>query len=325
MVITVTAKPKYDVAISFLSKDEPTAAALHGRLSEGLEVFFYPRNQEELAGTDGLESMRKPFLEDSRIVAVLYREPWGKTPWTRVEQTAIQEGCLNHGWHRLFFIVLDETNALPIWLPQNHVRFNFADFGLEQAVGAIKARVQESGGVVTPLTALKRAAIYEQDVLYLEDRKQISTVEGMRVVRQKVLELFAEIERLCAEIVAKGNATIRVGSNAGLCVLTNDQVSLIVGFRQPYANTTDGCALKILEYNGRMALPGERVMFVMERTQLHEINFLPELSRAREYGWIEKDKPSQFLSSIALADKCVIQFLNLAGRADRGEIEHPSW
>jgi hypothetical protein len=52
----------------------------------------------------------------------------------------------------LFFIVLDKTSTLPIWLPGNYVRFNYADFGVEQAVGAIKARVQENGGVLTPLT-----------------------------------------------------------------------------------------------------------------------------------------------------------------------------
>src|SRR5437870_13892972 len=37
------------------------------------------------AGTHGLESMREPFLT-ARIVVVLYREPWGNTNWTRVEQ-----------------------------------------------------------------------------------------------------------------------------------------------------------------------------------------------------------------------------------------------
>lgn len=84
-------RPKFDVAISFLSRDEPTAAALNDALVKGLGVFFFPRKQEELAGTDGLESMRQPFLVDSRVVVVLYREPWGETPWTRVEQTAITD------------------------------------------------------------------------------------------------------------------------------------------------------------------------------------------------------------------------------------------
>ena len=134
-----TEDPKYDVAISFLSKDEAIASAINQKLSAGLEVFFFPRKQEELAGTEGLESMREPFVKDSRVSVVLFREPWGKTPWTRVEETAIKDACFERGWQHLFFVVLDRESALPRWLPQTHVRFNYQDYGLEQAVGAIKA------------------------------------------------------------------------------------------------------------------------------------------------------------------------------------------
>jgi hypothetical protein len=55
--------PKYYVAISFLAKDESIAEAFYRGLSETLNVFFYPKNQEELAGTDGMDTMRTPFLE----------------------------------------------------------------------------------------------------------------------------------------------------------------------------------------------------------------------------------------------------------------------
>jgi hypothetical protein len=289
--------PQYDVAISFLSKDEPIGAAITGRLSAGLKVFFYPRNQEELAGTDGLESMRTPFLNDARVVVVLYRQPWGKTPWTGVEQIAIQEGCLNSGWQRLFFIVLDKTSAIPIWVPQNHVRFNYESFGLEQAVGAIKARVQECGGVIEPMTAIRRAALYEAEACYAEDRKQISSFEGMRIVQGKVLEVISEIKRLCDQITEAGNAQITLGANAGRCVLRNDRISLAIGWRQPYSNSTDGCGFKVVEFNAPTPLPNSGEMSIREPTQL----------------------------TAALADRCVIEFLNLAARADQGEITPPRW
>ena len=42
--------PVYDVAISFLYQDVDLAQAIYEELSKGLKVFFYPRNQEELAG-----------------------------------------------------------------------------------------------------------------------------------------------------------------------------------------------------------------------------------------------------------------------------------
>jgi hypothetical protein len=48
-----------------------------------------------------------PMPASTRVNVVLYREPWGQTPWTRVEETAVKEACLNRGWSSLFFIVLD--------------------------------------------------------------------------------------------------------------------------------------------------------------------------------------------------------------------------
>ena len=86
--------PKYDGAISFLARNVVTAQAIYDRLeASGLKIFFFPRNQEELAGTNGLESMREPFF-DARIAVILFTAQWGETPWTRVEATAIQERCL---------------------------------------------------------------------------------------------------------------------------------------------------------------------------------------------------------------------------------------
>src|SRR5215472_12360505 len=83
--------PTYDVAISFLVRDEDTARSIHDDLkAAGLKVFFFPHKQEELAGTNGMETMRAPFM-DARVNVVLFRKPWGETPWTRVEDGAISE------------------------------------------------------------------------------------------------------------------------------------------------------------------------------------------------------------------------------------------
>ena len=159
----------------FLSVDEPIAAAVYSRLSEQLnESFFYPRTQEALAGTDGLETMRAPFLrENARVVVVFYRDRWVKTPWTGVEEVAIRDRCLKDRFEGLFVMMPDNTSAPPTWLPDTHVRFNYADFGLEQAVGAIKTRVKERGGTIMPLTPLRRVELYQQEQEYLEDKRQL--------------------------------------------------------------------------------------------------------------------------------------------------------
>ena len=168
----ISTDPKYDVAISFLAKDELIAKELYDRLSEVLKVFYFPHNQEDLVGTNGLESMREPFF-DSRVVVVLYRDPWGKTPWTGVEETAIGERCLKQGWPGLVFVNLDLTSATPKWVPTTHVRFGMLAYGMEGLVGVIKARVQEHGGKLVPVDATTEMARVRREATYLADREAL--------------------------------------------------------------------------------------------------------------------------------------------------------
>lgn len=315
--------PQYDVAISFLSKDEATAAALYERLSEGLQVFFYPRKQEELAGTDGMESMRKSFFDESRVAVVLYREPWGETPWTRVEETAIKEGCLEHGWERLLFITLDKTSTLPRWLPRTQIRLDYAQYGLEQTEGAIKARVQENGGNPSPLTPLKRAEMLKAAEHYRLDKSRMNSPEGIEAILDSVRELFEEIRQQCADITAQGLMQIRCGidfrdhQQYQSCGITNGQMGLSVVWNQLYGNSLDHSGLAVREYKGGFPLPG--TIPVRQPRQLTETHYVPDLSLAREYGWREQHG-TEFLSSSNLAKECVIRFMDLVDRDAQGEI-----
>jgi hypothetical protein len=325
--------PRYDVAMSFLSKDEAVASAIYQKLNEGLQVFFFPRSQEDLAGTDGLESMRKPFFDDSRVMLVLFRESWGKTPWTRVEETAIKEACLEHGWQRLFFVVLDPASTLPVWLPKTNVRFNYADYGLEQAVGAIKARVQENGGQNLPLTATKRGEIFEADERFRRDKSRMrSSDEGLNAILKNVIELFRQIEQKCAEVNAQGFLEIRCRSVfkereiTQSCSMTDGHVGVGVSWNQLYSNSLDRSSLIIREYNGGLIFPDEmglRSYAFGPPETLQEIKYSPDLSFAREYGW-KQDDGTEFLSSAVLAERCVIRFVDLANRYARGEIKNKS-
>ena len=287
------AEPKFDVAISFLSADEPLAAALYNALSEGTEVFFYPRKQEDLAGTNGLESMRTPFLEESRVVVVLYRESWGNTPWTRVEQTAIQDSCLRHGWQRLFFMMLDNTSSPPKWLPDAHVRFNYADFGLEQAIGAIKARVQERGGAMVPLTALKRAELSRNESQYLQEKRELCS--RYDIVKQKALELFSAIEGICTDVNAGGDVSIEFQSEPTQCHLRS-RVSLIVNLRNRMGEFGSESQIAVRAFDKGLRM-GREQQFVYpdgEPRQLSESTYMPDINHAREFGWTEVRRDVSF-------------------------------
>lgn len=265
--------------------------------------------------------MRAPFFEESRVVVVLYREPWGKTPWTGVEETAIKDGCLMHGWQGLFFIMLDGTSVPPAWLPHTHVRFNYSVFGFEGAVGAIKARVLETGGSIAPLTAPRRAELAQQETQYLRERARLRSPDSFQIVRQSVSELYAAIEQLCADINASATALIQVTSSAQQCHMRNNRVSLTVSLSEMHPEP----ALMVRDFNMRLAVGGEHLYYPDGKPALlRESTFLPDLNRARELGWTERQQTATFLSTDALADNIVGRFVDLSARADRGQLIRPA-
>jgi hypothetical protein len=323
-------EPKYDVAISFLAKDEPIAKGLYARLSEVLKVFYFPHNQEDLVGTNGLESMREPFF-DSRVVVVLYRDPWGKTPWTGVEETAIGERCLKQGWPGLVFVNLDQTSKTPTWVPTTHVRFGMEAYGMEGLVGVIKARVQEHGGKLVPVDAMSEMRRIQREAIYLADRE--SLMRDRRWIEDTV---HANIKKALQEVIGlmqKANAEHGfdiVGKADGtVCVMRSGFVSLGIGWHQPIFNRVEDdqqngeCFLRASEFSGTLILPGERAWVMQNPKELMRHKFKVDVSETRDLVWKESGKKS-IVPAGMLADHLMRIFLDLLSRANRGKIARPA-
>ena len=320
-------EPKYDVAISFLAADEAIAAELNRLLSETMNVFFFPKRQEELAGTDGMESMRKPFYEDSRLMLVLFRNPWGKTRWTAIEELAIKEACFNGEWNRLFFVALDRASTLPGWLPPNYVRYNWEDFGPEQVVGIIKARVLENGGKTSPITAMKQAELLRQEEEYRAARNSIDWKPGIPAVQAEAKALLEAVKVKCDEIRDAGHLALHCEMDASQlprslgCIITNREVSLAAWWYQPASNTISyGASLHVREFNGPLLLPSETgKMYHVQPKLLKDTIYKPDLFRTRELGWSLKD--ATVMSSFKVADDIVLRFLDLLEKRRTGRLE----
>lgn len=303
-------KPRYDVAISFVMEDMETARRLHDELANGLRVFFFARQQEEIAGRSGHDKFRDPFLE-CRLAVVLYRERWGKRGWTEVEQSAIQDGCLKHGWSHLMFVAMDGSQK-PNWVPNHPIRYDIAQFGFDDLVGAIKSRVMELGGEIKPMTVAQRAERHRAEVQYQAERKRFrETSDGTAVVAQELQKVFSAIARHCDE-VRSVNLGIRCGYNAGRCVITNDRVSLVIGWRRPGLPGVDEDELQIEEWETNVALPAERPLMYFEdpprrRIETYEI----DLSKERVCVW---RSGATSLTSSVLAEHLLMLFFNLADR-----------
>lgn len=320
---------KYDVAISFLIEDIAIAQAIHDKLVQGLDVFFFPRNQEELAGTDGMESMRAAFRTQSRLNVVIYRPKWGQTPWTAVEEQAIVDSCLHNQYRSIFLYVVEKTNILPKWLPENYVYFSAIHYPIEEAIGAIKARVEERGGEYKPLTPLKKAELIRAEEHYRFAKSAMGSSEGLAKTFTTVEELFHAICQHCDEVNASGNhaveyrLSVKKGQMEQTCILGGPRVGMLVSWYQPYGNSLDRAMLVVREFNENTILPPGHVRFDQPDI-IGESKYDPDLSRALEYGWKPQRGNKAFVSSQELAGQLVIQFLDLIDRDAAGRVSRKS-
>lgn len=155
----------------------------------------------------------------------------------------------------------------------------------------------------------------------------MGTDEGIKAIVGNVAELFRQVEQRCVDVNSRGSLQIRCRavfkeqSAIQSCAMTNGSVGSVIVWNQPYSNTLDRSSLVFREYNGGLIFSDEmgNRMYLNQPEQLSEIKYSPELSLAREYGWKE-DNVAEFVSSSALAERCVIRFVDLVDRHTRGEI-----
>lgn len=161
---------KYDVAFSFLHKDEIIAFQVNDLIQDRLETFIYSKKQEELVGTDGEIKFNDVFFKDSRIVVVLYREGWGQTPWTRIEETAIKNRAFESGWDFLLLVNLDTTSKLPAWIPKPYIWHDFERWKPEGLPPIIEYRVKQAGGHSRPESIEDKAKRFRRLKIAVEER-----------------------------------------------------------------------------------------------------------------------------------------------------------
>ena len=189
---------KYEAAFSFLQDDEQLALEIADRIRDRLSVgiFVYSERQDELVGTDGVEKFSQVFAEESRIVVILYREGWGQTRWTRVEETAIRTRAFNEGHEFLLLVKLDGASP-PRWLPPTRIYLGFDRYGIDGLASVIEARVQATGGTVHGESVADYAARISGDIDFERDRRALLSSDlGVESAKRQVEVLFAELDRL---------------------------------------------------------------------------------------------------------------------------------
>jgi len=304
---------KYDVAFSFLAKDEWLAIELNDLLQDRVRTFLYSKKQGEIAGTDGEKSLNAVFGEEARLVVVLYRDGWGETPWTRVEETAIRNRAFEQGTEFVKFIPLDAPPTVPKWLPRTQLWLGLKRWGSSGAASVIEARIEELGGKPHEETATERAARLDRSIKFQKKRKSfLNSEEAVRAANEEVEALYKELNQLVA--------SIRESASAFSLILKRERYHIVVfglghglsiNWRYHYANSLDKARLDVSIWRGHPPFP--RISHGFEKPkELRAERFTFDLSPSEEPCWMSSGSESRAYTTKDLASYVLKYFMNQA-------------
>ena len=312
----------YDVAFSFVQADEETAQSLADALADRFRVFIYSREQRRLAGTDGMESFSNVFAAEVRVVVILYREGWGETPWTRVEQTAIRNRAFEEGFDFALFVNMTESMSLPAWVPKTQIYYGLRRFGHVGAASVIESRVEARGGEPAVESALDLAERLRRAEEQATDRATfLNSPKGVEAASVEIKALFEELVRLC-QLLGQQSPTqsIRVvKSEARYLVLFSAGYSLTLTWILEWANELDGSGLHIRVFRGAAGDYGSSKL----RSVSEDAFDLDVLSGA--HGWRGREGERRFLSSVELADLALRSLLTAVHERPEGYEINDDW
>jgi hypothetical protein len=276
----------YDLAISFVAKDEALATQLADQFEGRLRVFLYSRKQEQLAGTDGEKTFNDIFRKQSRLVVVLYRAGWGETPWTRIEETAIRNRAFDEGYGFVLFIPLDDEPTVPRWLPRTQLWIGLDRWGVSGAASILDARFQELGGSPAQETIEHRAARLEKVTTFAKFRERyLSSDAGVGKAAEAFELLVADIARRVPTLQASApslNISIKQAQN--ILVLLGTGPALLVNWRCPFCNTLSDSELEVSLWRGHPPYPGIR--HYRNPEALATKTLLPDVLMSEEACWV---------------------------------------
>src|SRR5207237_6082317 len=149
---------------------------------------------------------RAAVRNKARVSLVVFRARWWQTKWTRVEETAIRDHCLEAGWDHLMFVKLEKAET-PTWVPESYLYLDYQAFGISDLIGAVKAKCAKLGVELKAPTAADRAA---RDAA--KEKLDAETEQMLRGSAQPLYDaaesVFDALERLLSDIEQRTGWTI---------------------------------------------------------------------------------------------------------------------
>jgi hypothetical protein len=283
---------------------------LNDLLEDRLSTFLYSKRQGELAGTDGEKTFNEVFGGDARTVVVLYRDGWGKTPWTRIEETAIRNRGFEDGYDFVIFVKLDHSSTIPRWLPKNRIGVGLERWGEKGAASVIEARVQEAGGTSREETAEEKAMRICREIQARERRKGfLESHEGVNTATNEVTSLPSEMKKIALKIEERDSAFVfdfKRSQRLGEFSVESHAFTLFFEWIIPISNSLEGSVLFVQLIDNKRR--GWRHHADPNREQasiIREDKFHFGLNLSGQMGWYLENQQERLMPTSQLAEHCM--------------------
>ncbi|RWI99960.1 hypothetical protein [Mesorhizobium sp.] len=252
------------------------------------------------------------LYSQARIVAVFYGESWGKTPFTRIEETAIRNRAFAEGFDFTVFIPTEKPPATPKWLPKPRLYHGLERFGLDGAAAVIEARIQEAGGEPSDESVEDRANRFQRATALRSQKQQFRKSEASVAAHGAFGDLISIIG---TELGASGlQASIdALRGERDFYLLRMPGVVATINWRSRYANDLDESELVVAVYNGMPKLSGLNHFPAMRPVrQLASMNYDYALLRSGVGGYVDRQKVGMEFDPNALAKAVLKKVIDLA-------------
>lgn len=300
---------KYDVAFSFLEKDEKIAVGINQLVEGRITTFLYSRKQGEIAGKDGEEEFNKVFTQEARLVIVLYDMEWGKTPWTRIEETAIRNRGYSEGYDFVLFILTKAGLQPPKWLPKNRLWLGLERYGIEGATAVVESRVQELDGEVRDLTAVDKAKQKAKEIEFEQTRQSfLRSHDGIDAANKEVSKLFSEIKIIVSQVQNQSLEFI-IKEDLRELIVYSSGYTLFLHWSLQYANSLDHSAFRVQLFKG--SIPYKGSMPIEDPVRLQVESYYFDMLISDKYGWRFRRNDGEFFSTEQLIERCMDKLIDL--------------
>jgi hypothetical protein len=304
----------YDIAISCLAEDERIARRFVDVLGKRSKVFLYSDYQKELALKNGVELFTDIFLKRARLNVVFFREGWGETRWTKIEQNAIQQRAFEGDWNSVAVVALaaSKGRATPTWVPPQWIYVDYEKQSLETAAAIIEHKLREIGGRPREETARERSNRLLREAQLEEARRTfLQSKYGVEAAGQELDKLFGileiEIKGMQADDPPR-TIEFERDSQEFRCGIRTPKAGTSIGWYFSYANMLSGSGLAIHEFARPFFLDGYYAGHG-KRDAVRKDEFVFTLTGDQRYGWTSKTDTSVVLSTEQLADEVLTSII----------------